>query len=142
MNLVPIRRAGRSYLECTTNLPVVPVDVVRPSASTRNRAWWAGSSRQTRRRAPKHPTWHPWASDGQSMAGAHATVRHALPYLIEVSAERGSLIGTGSPLSQADSSQLRVRPPASSGVHRVTPFKSQLLYQLSYAGAPVIVFAE
>jgi hypothetical protein len=24
----------------------------------------------------------------------------------------------------------------------VTPFKSQLLYQLSYAGAPVIVFAE
>ncbi len=30
----------------------------------------------------------------------------------------------------------------STEVHRVTMFKSQLLYQLSYAGAPVIVFAE
>jgi len=43
----------------------------------------------------------------------------------------------------SDSSQLRARPP---GVHwsptRAAPLKSQLLYQLSYAGAPVIVFAE
>src|ERR1700694_2190562 len=41
-----------------------------------------------------------------------------------------------------DSSQLRVRPQASTGVRCVTLLKSQLLYQLSYAGAPVIVFAE
>ena len=42
----------------------------------------------------------------------------------------------------ADLSQLPVRTQASTGGHHVTPFKSQLLYQLSYAGAPVIVFAE
>ena len=42
----------------------------------------------------------------------------------------------------ADLSQLGVRPRASTGVRHVTPIKSQLLYQLSYAGAPVIVFAE
>src|SRR5216683_5405557 len=41
-----------------------------------------------------------------------------------------------------DLSQLRVRPRASTGVRHVTPIKSQLLYQLSDAGAPVIVFAE
>src|SRR5438309_11648664 len=31
---------------------------------------------------------------------------------------------------------------ASTEVRQVMPFKSQVLYQLSYAGAPVIVFAE
>jgi hypothetical protein len=44
--------------------------------------------------------------------------------------------------SSPDLSQLRLRPQASTEVYRVTMFKSQLLYQLSYAGAPVIVFAE
>ena len=42
----------------------------------------------------------------------------------------------------ADWSQLQIRPRASPGVRDVTLLKSQLLYQLSYAGAPVIVFAE
>ena len=42
----------------------------------------------------------------------------------------------------ADWSQLQIRPRASPRVRDVTLLKSQLLYQLSYAGAPVIVFAE
>jgi len=39
-------------------------------------------------------------------------------------------------------SQLRIRPRTSTGADSVTPFKSQLLYQLSYAGAPHIVFGK
>ncbi len=37
---------------------------------------------------------------------------------------------------------IRVSRSTSTGVHQSSLVKSQLLYQLSYAGAPVIVFAE
>jgi hypothetical protein len=42
----------------------------------------------------------------------------------------------------ADLVQLHSRPRASIGVRGVTLVKIQLLYQLSYAGAPVILFVE
>ena len=42
----------------------------------------------------------------------------------------------------ADWSQLQIRPRVSPGVRDVTLLRSQVLYQLSYAGAPHIVFGE
>jgi hypothetical protein len=42
----------------------------------------------------------------------------------------------------ADLSQPKVCPQVTVGVHQGSLVKSQLLYQLSYAGAPVILFAE
>src|SRR5258708_6546604 len=42
----------------------------------------------------------------------------------------------------ADLSQPEICPQVTVGVHHSSLVKSQLLYQLSYAGAPVIVFAE